>query len=317
MNCAFCKQNHYIRNCSEFLKLSPAERHTNAKRLKLCVNCLRSGHVNTVCRLSNCRRCNGRHNTLLHIQRNENENGRRETNTPENSNVSFTCSNFSRENVLLATALVQVTDKFNKSHTVRALLDSGSQSSFISSKLCDILNLETESIDMVVVGINSSKSQIKKKCEISVEALHSAYSVKLSCLIINEITGIQPTTVIDVNRLNIPKNIILADPEFYIPGPIELLIGANLFWKLMHVCQIRLGSDQPVLQKTSFGWIMSGNIAEKSNVSHCNLSLNCDIQNQLGKFWLLEECATKPAISEEETLCEQHFVEHTKRDAET
>ncbi|XP_050512996.1 uncharacterized protein LOC114335132 [Diabrotica virgifera virgifera] len=170
---------------------------------------------------------------------------------------------------------------------------------------------------MAVVGINSSKSQIKKKCEISVEALHSAYSVKLSCLIINEITGIQPTTVIDVNRLNIPKNIILADPEFYIPGPIELLIGANLFWKLMQVGQIRLGSDQPVLQKTSFGWIMSGNIAEKSNVSHCNLSLNCDIQNQLGKFWLLEECATKPAISEEETLCEQHFVEHTKRDAET
>ncbi|XP_072403039.1 uncharacterized protein [Diabrotica undecimpunctata] len=314
MTCAFCKQNHYIRNCAEFLKLSPAERNTHAKRLRLCINCLRPGHINTVCRLSNCRKCNGRHNTLLHIQ--NNEYNRRENNT-ENSNVSLTCSNISQENVLLATALVQVIDKFNKPHTVRALLDSGSQSSFISSNLCDILNLETENINMAVVGLNSSKSHIKKKCEISVESLHSSYSVKLSCLIINEITGIQPTTVVNINRLNIPKNIILADPEFHKPGPIDLLIGANLFWNLMQIGQIRLGSDQPVLQKTSFGWIISGNITENSNVSHCNLSLNGDIQKQLEKFWLLEECCVKPAISEEEASCEQHFIENTKRDVET
>ncbi|XP_072389556.1 uncharacterized protein [Diabrotica undecimpunctata] len=268
MTCAFCKQNHYIRNCAEFLKLSPAERNTHAKRLRLCINCLRPGHINT-------------------------------------------------ENVLLATALLQVIDKFNKPHTVRALLDSGSQSSFISSNLCDILNLETENINMAVVGLNSSKSHIKKKCEISVESLHSAYSVKLSCLIVNEITGIQPTTVVNINRLNIPKNIILADPEFYKSGPIDLLIGANLFWNLMQIGQIRLGSDQPVLQKTSFGWIISGNITENSNVSHCNLSLNGDIQKQLEKFWLLEECCVKPAISEEEASCEQHFIENTKRDVET
>ncbi|XP_072379310.1 uncharacterized protein [Diabrotica undecimpunctata] len=315
MTCAFCKQNHYIRNCAEFLKLSPAERNTHAKRLRLCINCLRPGHINTVCRLSNCRKCNGRHNTLLHIQ--NNEYNRRENNTTENPNVSLTCSNISQENVLLATALVQVIDKFNKPHTVRALLDSGSQSSFISLNLCDILNLETENINMAVVGLNSSKSHIRKKCEISVESLHSAYSVKLSCLIINEITGIQPTTVVNINRLNIPKNIILADPEFYKPGPIDLLIGANLFWNLMQIGQIRLGSDQPVLQKTSFGWIISGNITENSNVSHCNLSLNGDIQKQLEKFWLLEECCVKPAISEEEASCEQHFIENTKRDVET
>ncbi|XP_072403251.1 uncharacterized protein [Diabrotica undecimpunctata] len=314
MTCAFCKQNHYIRNCAEFLKLSPAERNTHAKRLRLCINCLRPGHINTVCRLSNCRKCNGRHNTLLHIQ--NNEYNRRENNT-ENSNVSLTCSNISQENVLLATALVQVIDKFNKPHTVRALLDSGSQSSFISSNLCDILNLETENINMAVGVYCSSKSHIKKKCEISVESLHSAYSVKLSCLIINEITGIQPTTVVNINRLNIPKNRILADPEFYKSGPIDLLIGANLFWNLMQIGQIRLGSDQPVLQKTSFGWIISGNITENSNVSHCNLSLNGDIQKQLEKFWLLEECCVKPAISEEEASCEQHFIENTKRDVET
>jgi hypothetical protein len=30
--------------------------------------------------------------------------------------------------------------------------------------------------------------------------------------------------------LQIPENLTLADPSFYIPGQIDLLIGAQVFW---------------------------------------------------------------------------------------
>ncbi|XP_071632824.1 uncharacterized protein [Temnothorax longispinosus] len=43
-NCPVCKEQHYVTKCSQFLKLSPRERQAKSRDLKLCLNCLRSGH---------------------------------------------------------------------------------------------------------------------------------------------------------------------------------------------------------------------------------------------------------------------------------
>ena len=68
---------------------------------------------------------------------------------------------------------------------------------------------------------------------------------------------------IEIERahLEIPKNITLADPEFYNPSEIDLLIGVKLFYKLLCVGQISLEKHpNAVLQKTQFGWIVPGEI---------------------------------------------------------
>lgn len=166
--CVLCKQKtHYIRNCPEFLKLSVHDRISQTKMLKLCTNCLRQGHSNSVCRLGNCRKCNNRHNTLLHITRSP------ETPVDENSENSITTLSACETNsnvVLLSTALIQVFDSCNEAHVVRAFLDSASQSSFITSNLCDKLKLKTENVSMAVTGINNVSSPIKLRCMVEIHS---------------------------------------------------------------------------------------------------------------------------------------------------
>ncbi|XP_033236668.1 uncharacterized protein [Drosophila pseudoobscura] len=66
--CALCNDGaHEVQHCQKFKALSPTNRHKEAKRLSLCINCLRTGHRLLQCTSSNCRTCGGRHHTLLHF----------------------------------------------------------------------------------------------------------------------------------------------------------------------------------------------------------------------------------------------------------
>ncbi|CAH2207612.1 jg6931, partial [Pararge aegeria aegeria] len=62
---------------------------------------------------------------------------------------------------------------------------------------------------------------------------------------------------LNANLYNIPTGIKLADPEFYNPSSIDLLLGADIFWDLLCTNKIYLGKNSPVLQDTKFGYIIS------------------------------------------------------------
>ncbi|KYM98837.1 hypothetical protein ALC62_10437, partial [Cyphomyrmex costatus] len=62
----------------------------------------------------------------------------------------------------------------------------------------------------------------------------------------------------------IPQNIQLADPQFNVSSEIDLLIGADHFWHLLCVGQIKSSPIQPILQKTRFGWILAGCVFKSS-----------------------------------------------------
>nr|XP_034192184.1 uncharacterized protein LOC117609680 [Osmia lignaria] len=64
--CAYCKKDHYIQTCDQFLKLSVEDRIQGALSAKVCINCLRQGHAYNNCYFSKCKKCHSKHNTLLH-----------------------------------------------------------------------------------------------------------------------------------------------------------------------------------------------------------------------------------------------------------
>ncbi|GLV46188.1 hypothetical protein CBL_02905 [Carabus blaptoides fortunei] len=122
VSCSNYKKEHPIYNCGEFAKLNVNERLARTKELKLCINCLRPDHYTRTCRMGTCKRCNSKHHTLLY---HEVEKAQKEEMTKEAISLTSHCeSGF----VILSTALVQVRDSKNKIHSVRALLDNGSQS---------------------------------------------------------------------------------------------------------------------------------------------------------------------------------------------
>ena len=65
-----------------------------------------------------------------------------------------------------------------------------------------------------------------------------------------------PQVQIDFTFLNIPITLTLADPTFYKPSQIDLLLGADIYYDNISNGLISLGKNLPTLQNTHLGWIL-------------------------------------------------------------
>lgn len=135
-------------------------------------------------------------------------------------------------------------------------------------------------------------------------------------MIIERIIDRLPLSEIDVKHLQIPTNIRLADYTFYIPGKIDVILGASVFWGLLCIGQIKLGRSQPILQKTHLEWIVSGDIVLKDQPSFsiCCFSSEAKLHDQIEKFWRIEEVDQKAIISKNEEICENYFIQTHRQD---
>lgn len=335
--CSLCSKDHTVYNCKTFLNLNVNKRITEAKKRKWCLNCLRSNHSTEQCRSQPCRKCSKRHNTLLHInftaetvnsQKNTSVNDNLKTSEStmqhagqDNQNTLNAYSYHSLNNVpmvLLSTAMVNVLDKDNNIHTCRVMLDSGSESSFITERMCNKLGLNIISTNISVTGIGQTTSKVLKQTDITIQARQSSFEMNLKCLILPKITNKIPCMTIDISHLKIPTNIILADPSFNEPSPIDILVGCDKFWDLINTGQIKLGCNLPIIQKTQLGWIISGIIPENKSNSQitCSLSITQSLENSLTKFWELEERNIQKPLSMDNQACENLFKATTRQNME-
>lgn len=315
--CVVCKGDHRIYNCPIFLNKNVEERKIEASKLKLCPNCLRFGHSIRECHLGSCRECNKRHNTLLHITTNKND----------NTNNNNAIANFSKQNnqIILSTALIKVTNpNTSQSKTVRALLDCGSQSSFITQSLKQSLNLDSKPITTTnVIGIgNNSCDKVTEYCNVKLNSLFNKdLNISFSCLVLKNLTGEIPIQSINIQQFKLPKHIHLADPTFDQPAPVDIIIGADIFWDILGSEQRSLGPNNPKLRSSKLGWLIGGPISTSTNNIHTNNHNQClsnltyfnKIDSQLSKFWELESVPQKPILSDIDKECENHFIRHTYR----
>ena len=64
---AFKKDNNPLYRCKSFIALSPDKRMELVRDSRLCINCLKSGHMAKQCPSSQkCKKCRGSHHSLLH-----------------------------------------------------------------------------------------------------------------------------------------------------------------------------------------------------------------------------------------------------------
>lgn len=235
ISCVYCKGKHYIFQCSSFLKLSSEDRNKEIRAKRMCLNCLRStSHQAKDCRSSTCQTCNKKHNTLLHIQ-DKHQRDTESTSQPQQSdNSSTTILNHhvtqdKYYQVALSTAVVNAIDQYGNSHTCRVLLDSGSQSSFITEKLAQKLNLPRKQINMSIIGISKFQTHSCHAINVRIKSKHTSFSQEIECYVLKEITEKLLRAHININKLQIPSNIRLADPQFYVPNEVDMLIGAEVF----------------------------------------------------------------------------------------
>lgn len=318
--CAICKQNHFVYQCPEFKQMNYEDRIREVNKLKLCTKCLRSGHNSHQCRLKgSCQLCKGKHNTLIHKNDiNSSEEQSSQSKQVSSPNEPVTLSATTMTHTLLCTAQVEIVNESNnKKVKARALLDTGSQSSFLTDVMREKLGLNKRSSETLnVCGLSNIKTNILGKCTVKINSYSTAYSTQVSCLLVPTITGILPSVEIDFQDLDIPCGIQLADPKFFQPSTIDVLLGADIFWNIIGTNQIKLGPNKPTLQESQLGWLIAGpvGISQSKSKVYCYFNHSTNIDNSLKKFWEIEELPSdKRTNSLEEQFCEIDFIENTHR----
>ncbi|CAD6221707.1 GSCOCG00011626001-RA-CDS [Cotesia congregata] len=129
-----------------------------------------------------------------------------------------------------------------------------------------------------------------------------------------------PSITINQSSLDIPKNIKLADPDFFKSSKVDALIGVKLFYELLVVGQISLKNHpNAILQKTQLGWVVAGEIGAHSQPSlvSCHFSIHSDPPDvSLTRFWEIEELSSNTILSPEEKVCEEHYALNTTRNTD-
>ena len=135
-SCWLCKQKHHLMDCPQFKDKSVEDRIDFARKEKLCKNCFSKGHTtkDCICKLKCRANSSGKkHHTLLHRQ------DQRQVSI--SSSISHKKTNLPKTTIFLQVLPVKVS---NGSQTVEvnALLDTGSDTTIITSKLADELQIK-------------------------------------------------------------------------------------------------------------------------------------------------------------------------------
>lgn len=338
ITCILCKENHYLSNCNAFSKKSDVQRKEYIISQKLCFNCLGHHYLKDCHSQKTCLKCKKRHHTLIHdavnpstnvsnqdkptsqsnssnIQEANHHMPSKEATVPASSNHTLPNIVPSRPAVLLATAQVKLLGPNGNSIVARALIDQGSEISFISEYLVQTLHLKRTSSSISLVGIGGCQSlNTRGMVSITLKSLSKDNSCALSAHILPKLTSDLPS--MKPNQTTWPhiKGLKLADPNFMNPSSIDLILGADIYGTIILNDIIKGPPSTPVVQSTIFGWILSGptggeNVILRSSTNHCMVENKVD--ELLQKFWVQEEInekAKESPLSPDDQECEEHFL---------
>lgn len=156
--------------------------------------------------------------------------------TSTNTHTSMTAnSKHSQKHIMLSTARFLVQASNGNWILARALLDSGSNTNFMSARLAHELKLKLTDAFMTVSGVNNHTVIARNRTEAIIHSKNSNFSMQIPCLVLNDITGNIPSQRVYIDRQQIRSDIVLADPQFDEPAEIDLLVGADVFMLLFMV----------------------------------------------------------------------------------
>lgn len=326
----FCcsKLDHKIYTCPLFKDKTPQERHKFVSLNRRCVSCLGKHDLRQCKSKSNCFKCSKPHHTLLHFEASkpiqqpastESDNSK-----PQIGNFAGVSTNKKEElstTVLLATVLVKVTSPVGVTHVFRALLDSCSQCDFMTEKAAQILNVKRFKSLHSIDGISQSQAHTNGSTHATIGTLSGeTISTNNEFHILDKITSYQPRARISSIVLQKVAPYVLADPSFHLSGPVDLLLGGNIFPRILTGKSYSLGNNLPHVIGTCFGFVVMGQspcyYSQDFIRSTTLLSVSdFDLHSSLQKFWTIEEPPSFSKPSKEEILCNAHFSSTHFRDS--
>ncbi|UYV78173.1 hypothetical protein LAZ67_16000366 [Cordylochernes scorpioides] len=324
--CLRCKGKHWIQDCAGWRSMTVAERRDEIRKFNACFRCLRVGHVMAACRAQlRCSHCKGFHHTALHLPRRvlmEDRDQRERQNTeeprvsPGEQEIALSGMHVRTAipTALLATARVRLVGPRGMGVTVRALLDQGSQSSFVHRDLLHHLNIPVHKVNAQIYGINDTKGEhVKQMVSCSVASLtESGWTMPIRALVVGRMTGILPGRDLRIPVPSSWKTLPLADPQFETSGRVDVILGADVYGSLL-LPEVKYDEKtQLCAQNTRLGWIVSGKLPGEGEVGPhrvYNIRVNYgeNLDNVLRQLGEVEEVPLRHAKLDTDEFCEELY----------
>nr|XP_034836272.1 uncharacterized protein LOC117992671 [Maniola hyperantus] len=323
LKCSFCADTHPITQCNSFLSKTVDERRAIAKEKGWCYNCLRGSHQLRNCvSIFRCVKCRSKHHSLI-CDMGADKKTDPDPITIESKSVSLVAkesnpTSMSRSlkttTVLLATAIIQLRDVYGKYHSFRALFDTGSQNNFITRKAAQCLNLQPAPCDANINGLGGVSAEIigQIKCPV---AAGGCPLFNVDMYVMSTICGDQPIAKLQTQGWSHIETLPLADPGFDIPGPIDVLLGADVFADSVLNEHIKGDARQPLAIHSLFGWLLLGRTSLTTSTLLQVSSMADDLVPIVQRFWELDVIPKASSLTPEEIACENAYVAQHYRDS--
>ena len=308
--CKYCEKLHDIEKCTEYLKLSLGERRTFVFRNRLCFSCLgstNSDHSAKTCKeRRTCRKCKEFHPTSLHGYRDSvarhderRKNKEDDKGKPKISSDTITsgCTKLKEEVISLNVVPIIISHPSSSSKLeTYALLDNGSQGTFIRDDLLQRLRVPSNPATITIKTITGEETQ---RCRAVNNLLVSSTSTLEFSLVLPK-TYSRPILPVDEEEVPTPRKVeqwkYLDKIHQFLPSDkvkieIGVLIGGNCPKALEPVEMIPSQGNGPYALRTILGWCVTGPIRTSNGGSTpskqaCHLvavdsSVRFTVQNEL------------------------------------
>ncbi|XP_029167433.1 uncharacterized protein LOC114937930 [Nylanderia fulva] len=287
---ALCLSGHYISSCPKYLEKTPVQRKEVIIAKSLCFNCLEPHQMKSCRSTKRCRLCHKQHYSILHNQAGNTAIGASDASSNSSTSVatssppathsasilplsatsqlstkqvsnSATSSHIAqsrvirRTPVLLATALVNVISSTGDLYQVRALLDQGSEVSFLLESVAQLLKLSRRAAAIPIFGIGAQRSSVSNGLVslTVISQVHKEISLEIDTLVLPKLTAYLPSTRVEYTQWPHIHGLKLADPNFATPEKIDLILGANAYAQILKEGIRRGKIGEPIAQRTTLG----------------------------------------------------------------
>ncbi|XP_036347206.1 uncharacterized protein LOC118756556 [Rhagoletis pomonella] len=323
--CLCCSGKHALMYCAKFKRKEPATKLELTLKFKLCQNCLKANHSTNECQSSyTCLRCSQKHHTLLHDSLSLQRSSVAALHTcPDHSvNRLTSYAETCLPAVLLATAYIKAQSSTGQYIKLRALLDNGSQASFISEYAAQQLRLRRNRLQIPITGLGGHSVGDSKG--IVTYTLRSftdpESSVNCSALILPRLGNLLPLKRVNPKPYIDLLDLTLADPNFYEPCSIDVIIGADLYGLLVKGGIKHTACGSAIAQNTYLGWVIFGRIPCSASPQLCTTHFTAtttddlsSLVQQMWKFHEFDEILPPSKMTQDELFCEEFFKDTVQR----
>ena len=263
-SCRKCMEEHAMAQCKEFQQLPVQKRSELVRLLGLCVNCLQDGHFARNCTSSHCRKCKGKHNTLLH----RDDSDRPSSGSQQNAARTNTANMASAASALHAETPANLPALMTTVGTVRCgdvelqatiMLDSGSTCSFITTDMAEKLNVppgETTSVRTTVLG-GSCLQHESRIAPIEICHKDSTATTPVQAVVLPQITADMQRVDWDAQKASWP-HLRGMNPDTPANPTVDILLGLDVPQLHASLAERRGPGHGPIARKTPLGWICFG-----------------------------------------------------------